>query len=817
MPRVEVAVERARQDLECRVLSRRIEVDEHRRSGEAAQHVVQRVPVRGQRQRRIDRHRETRAYCTVIVEDVEIALEAGDDDLDAAVAVDVVGGHGADHAIVGHRDFAARVGGRRVHGDRVGVGREAGQVLAAGAVDHVHRAVASAVDDVEYTVAVHVGERGSALARAGQLDRRVAQRRIAVHRDGAAVFAEIAEHVDRAQSQRDGVRVDVRSGDRHGRVEAALRRRFAGDPVRDHVAVDRVARARAVCDLGVGERLDATAILERPVEGVAGTHGAHAGAHGRRGLAHRVDDVEPVDAAREVDLGRDRRVGDEVEEIGRIRAAVAGELVPFGLGRVAARTEMEPERGRGEQRRDQVALDRGHEVGILGMVDVARRRAQQLPHFLRGERRTEAGIRREETAVDLVLRVRDQQRGETAGAPRRFRRAGRRRNRDPRLAAVIGAAVQDFEAVGVLVEQQPVAVGHRVHPDHVAIGGGVVVVATLLVGRARDDRNAAAVGVVDGGLAAHRRVHGAERFGNHVDAAVDRVDDRLHEGLVDRHERIADAQRQEERTRRETRRAAAVVGFGNLILGFAGAVAVVDVVEGIVVVLDEIPAGDVVDEAVAVVVDPVGVECDEFLAVAAVGVAGRGVVVGRDESVAVAVLLETARCDGQFAGVQPDLASDIVFAPTDAAVEHRHPHVRPARRALPRVHDVHARVGFVLPVGAVIVGQRSRRDEQVRREVGGVGAARCRAGREGHVGADADWRAEQQRDRADPEHAESRTKTAEPAPDPHRHLQLSTRKAAHDIRIRHLSVRQFGAFARRHPDDDSVTHGEWAATWPAAH
>ena len=44
---------------------------------------------------------------------------------------------------------------------------------------------------------------------------------------------------------------------------------------------------------------------------------------------------------------------------------------------------------------------------------------------------------------------------------------------------------------------------------------------------------------------------------------------------------------------------AAVVGLGGRALGLAGAVPVLDVVEGVVVVVEEVPADDVVDEAVA--------------------------------------------------------------------------------------------------------------------------------------------------------------------------------------------------------------------------
>ena len=51
---------------------------------------------------------------------------------------------------------------------------------------------------------------------------------------------------------------------------------------------------------------------------------------------------------------------------------------------------------------------------------------------------------------------------------------------------------------------------------------------------------------------------------------------------------------------------AAVVGLGGRVARLAGAVAVLDVVVGVVVVVEEVPADDVVGEAVAVVVGAVG-------------------------------------------------------------------------------------------------------------------------------------------------------------------------------------------------------------------
>jgi hypothetical protein len=51
--------------------------------------------------------------------------------------------------------------------------------------------------------------------------------------------------------------------------------------------------------------------------------------------------------------------------------------------------------------------------------------------------------------------------------------------------------------------------------------------------------------------------------------------------------------------------AAAVIALGGAVLGLAGAVAVAGVVVGVVVVPEEVPARDVVDKAVAVVIHAV--------------------------------------------------------------------------------------------------------------------------------------------------------------------------------------------------------------------
>src|SRR5204862_1711743 len=101
--------------------------------------------------------------------------------------------------------------------------------------------------------------------------------------------------------------------------------------------------------------------------------------------------------------------------------------------------------------------------------------------------------------------------------------------------------------------------------------------------------------------------------------------------LVVGDEGLAHAQRQDHAVGAGARLAAADVRLGGRILHLAGAVPVLDVVVGVVVVVDEVPARDVARVAVAVVVGAVGEGDDQVLggehpgrAVAARG-GGRGV------------------------------------------------------------------------------------------------------------------------------------------------------------------------------------------------
>ena len=158
-----------------------------------------------------------------------------------------------------------------------------------------------------------------------------------------------------------------------------------------------------------------------------------------------------------------------------------------------------------------------------------------------------------------------------------------------------------------------------------------------------------------------------------------------------------------------------------------GAVAVARVVVRVVVVLHEIPAGDVVDVPVVVVVDAVREELDQIArvehAVAVdVGHAGRlGVVAHGEDAVAVAVEAgEVARAAARAAVgvrglvvhelfvVEVDLLDEIGVVPLDARVGDDDDHAGVADRVAPREVDAHARRGLARDDLVV-----SRRDERI--------------------------------------------------------------------------------------------------------
>jgi len=122
-------------------------------------------------------------------------------------------------------------------------------------------------------------------------------------------------------------------------------------------------------------------------------------------------------------------------------------------------------------------------------------------------------------------------------------------------------------------------------------------------------------------------------------------------------------------------------------------------VVGVVVVVEEVPAGDVVREAVAVRVAAVrehGEQVGGVEDVVGLVVAGRlgharvvREVVDVERAVVVAVVLATLGL-GQLARVERDLRAQGVLAPADAGVQDRDAHVGPSDRALPRAVGRHA-------------------------------------------------------------------------------------------------------------------------------
>src|SRR5690606_32866100 len=164
-------------------------------------------------------------------------------------------------------------------------------------------------------------------------------------------------------------------------------------------------------------------------------------------------------------------------------------------------------------------------------------------------------------------------------------------------------------------------------------------------------------------------------------------------------EAIAYAQRHEPAARTRADAADAVVRARDRVPGLAGAVAVARIVVGIVVVLEEVPARDVVDVAVAVVVDAIREGEDEVARVddairIAVGHARvRGVIGDRELTVAVAVeAFELAFAAArlalgvdrlvvlELADVQIRGLDEVGVLPLDAGVEDRDDDARIALR-----------------------------------------------------------------------------------------------------------------------------------------
>jgi hypothetical protein len=124
------------------------------------------------------------------------------------------------------------------------------------------------------------------------------------------------------------------------------------------------------------------------------------------------------------------------------------------------------------------------------------------------------------------------------------------------------------------------------------------------VRRRGDHSGPAVVGVLHGIAAQTRVVHGAERLLHHEGAVVDRVQHGLREVALVGDERVAHPHVDRHAVRAGAE-LSAVVGLRGRVARLAGAVAVLHVVKRVVVVVEEVPAHDVVAEAVGVVVHAV--------------------------------------------------------------------------------------------------------------------------------------------------------------------------------------------------------------------
>src|SRR5439155_21504298 len=173
----------------------------------------------------------------------------------------------------------------------------------------------------------------------------------------------------------------------------------------------------------------------------------------------------------------------------------------------------------------------------------------------------------------------------------------------------------------------------------------------------------------------------AERHADDACARVDRVDRALRDVGALAHEGVVDADVHERTVRADARHAAGIVGFGPDDAGAPRAVAEVAMVELVAVVVVRVPAREVVDVAVAVVVEVID-EDPEVAAVerarpVGVGDAGvAGVVLHVEHAVGVAVPRiadgwEAAAADRwrQLAAVQPEVVAQVLVVVVYAAVQ----------------------------------------------------------------------------------------------------------------------------------------------------
>ena len=325
-------------------------------------------------------------------------------------------------------------------------------------------------------------------------------------------------------------------------------------------------------------------------------------------------------------------------------------------------------------------------------------------------------------------------------------RAGRQRHH-------VADARQAARALAGLVGRR---VGQRArHVDRLVVVGRVVVVGAVDVAGHERQGHALAVGVGERAPGEGRVAEAAHRSLDDAGPVVGGVDDAHRVEVGVDHEGVPDPHRQQLAVRAQAEPVAGVVALAHRLLGATGAVAVGAAaargVEGVVVVVEEIPAGDVVDVTVAVVVRAVREGGDQVGAVehrVRLGVAGIhrdprvvGEIANVDEAVAVAVIRGARAPVGmlrgrKLGGVEPNLVDQLGVLPADPGVEDCNRHVRVAGRVLPRrigPHPGDLRAGGVAGRGvglaalgielrAVGVGRRALGVRQERQLIRGVGA-----------------------------------------------------------------------------------------------
>ena len=366
--------------------------------------------------------------------------------------------------------------------------------------------------------------------------------------------------------------------------------------------------------------------------------GVHPAPHHQPGVSRRNDRV-PVGVG-DLGLGRDAPVGHRAHHVVRVHPAVAEVLVVTGDGgKAPARDGLARGEVRGRRRR----LSRQE-------VDVVGRHGEKLADLIGGQ--PSPGV-----AGGRVEQPRHA--GRLAGRLRRARGGG---NRDRDVPAVVRAPVQEQVRVRRFAR---VELRNRVDGDRVGIVGRVVVVLRLLVGRRGDHGYVVPVCVLHGVTREARVVDRAEGLLDHRRAVVDRVADRRRKVVHVRHEAVADPLLDEHAVRAAPDPARAVVRLGARVLGLAGPVAVAHEVGRVVVVLGEVPTGDVIHVAVVVVVAPVGESHDQVLRVeqaVAVAVAHArvaGVVLHVEDAVAVLVVGPRAAGPGQLTAVDEELVHEV--------------------------------------------------------------------------------------------------------------------------------------------------------------